>query len=159
MKKSKNIFFLCILLPLAVGLLSALLAGQITGQSGAFYSSLTLPPLAPPGYIFPIVWMILYVLMGVSSYVIYETEHPKRESALVQYGNQLFVNFLWTPIFFRFEQIGIALLVLILLTYLVWRMIQSFKHINPTASYLQIPYFLWCCFALYLNIGLFVLNI
>lgn len=158
MKNSKNIFFLCLLIPIFTGVLSTFLAGQATGQSGAFYSSLSLPPLAPPGYIFPIVWIILYVLMGVSSFVICQSTHPKKEAALVQYGNQLFINFLWAPLFFRFQLIGGALICLIILTYLVWRMIQSFKQINPTAAYLQIPYFIWCCFALYLNIGIFILN-
>lgn len=139
-----------------VGALSSLLSGDFS----SFYSELTKPPLAPPGIIFPIVWAILYALMGISAYMIYvsDADIEEKRKALTLYAVQLFVNFMWSIVFFRFEQIGAAAVVVILLVILVAAMIVTFKRIRPLAGYLNIPYLLWVLFAAYLNVGFLILN-
>lgn len=139
-----------------VGALSSLLSGDFS----SFYSELTKPPLSPPGIIFPIVWAILYALMGISAYMIYvsDADIEEKRKALTLYAAQLFVNFMWSIVFFRFEQIGAAAVVVILLVMLVAAMIVAFKRIRPLAGYLNIPYLLWVLFAAYLNVGFLILN-
>lgn len=141
-------------LPLAVGALSAFLTrGQLS-----LYRQWTHPPLTPPGWVFPIVWGILYILMGISSYLIAVSLSPQRKNALSLYLLQLFLNFLWPIVFFRFQAPLFALLILLLLWYTVFQMIQAFYLIFPLAGILQIPYLLWLTFAAYLNLGIFFLN-
>lgn len=139
-----------------VGALSALFAGDFS----SFYNGLNQPPLAPPGIVFPIVWTILYALMGISAYLIYDSEDisGERSEALGVYAAQLFVNFMWSIVFFRFEKPEAAAVVIILLAVLVAAMILKFRKISPAAAYLNIPYLLWVIFAAYLNIGVVVLN-
>lgn len=139
-----------------VGALSALFAGDFS----SFYNGLNQPPLAPPGIVFPIVWTILYALMGISAYLIYDSEDisGERSEALGIYAAQLFVNFMWSIVFFRFEKPEAAAVVIILLAVLVAAMILKFRKISPAAAYLSIPYLLWVIFAAYLNIGVVVLN-
>lgn len=139
-----------------VGALSSLLSGNFS----SFYSGLTRPPLSPPGILFPIVWAILYALMGISAYMVYvsDSDEDEKKKALGLYALQLFVNFMWSIVFFRFEQVGAALAVLILLIILVVMMILSFRMIRPLAGYLNIPYLLWLIFAAYLNTGILILN-
>lgn len=139
-----------------VGALSSLLSGNFS----SFYSELIRPPLAPPGILFPIVWAILYALMGISAYMIYvsDASNGEKKKALTLYAIQLFVNFMWSIVFFRFEQIGAAFAVLVLLIILVVMMIVSFYKIRPLAGYLNIPYLLWIIFAAYLNLGFLILN-
>ncbi len=139
-----------------VGALSSLLSGNFS----SFYGELVKPPLAPPGILFPIVWAILYALMGISAYMIYvsDADTDEKRKALTLYAAQLFVNFMWSIVFFRFEQIGAAAAVLLLLVILVALMIVKFKRIRPLAGYLNLPYLLWTIFALYLNVGYLILN-
>lgn len=137
------------------GLLSQLLSG---GMNTDFFASLTQPPLSPPGWVFPVVWTLLYALMGIAAYRIYRTESPGRTGALVLYAAQLLVNFLWPIVFFRFENLGGALAVLILLFVLVLLTTVRFMKLDRTAGLLLLPYLLWTVFALYLNIGLYFLN-
>lgn len=139
-----------------VGALSSLLSGNFS----SFYGELVKPPLAPPGILFPIVWAILYALMGISAYMIHasDADPNAKRKALTLYAVQLFVNFMWSIVFFRFEQIGAAAAVLLLLVILVGLMIVKFKQIRPLAGYLNLPYLLWTIFALYLNVGFLVLN-
>lgn len=139
-----------------VGALSSLLSGNFS----SFYGEHVKPPLAPPGILFPIVWAILYALMGISAYMIYvsDADTGEKTKALMLYAVQLFVNFMWSIVFFRFEQIGIAAVVAILIVILVAVMIVTFKKIRPLSGYLNIPYLLWVIFAAYLNIGFLVLN-
>ena len=139
-----------------VGAVSSLLSGNFS----SFYSELTRPPLSPPGIIFPIVWVILYAIMGISAYMVYvsDSDEDENKKTLGLYAVQLFVNFMWSIVFFRFEQIGAALAVLILLIILVAMMILTFWQIRPLAGYLNIPYLIWLIFATYLNIGILILN-
>lgn len=143
-----------LLLPLAVGLI----AGLLIRESVPLYATVTKPPLAPPGWLFPVVWTILYILMGVSSYLIATSGSPQKNSALLLYAIQLFWNFIWPLVFFNLQWFLPALVILIILWYAVYRMIKSFYAISPVAAKLQIPYLVWLTFALYLNLAVALLN-
>ena len=137
------------------GLLSQLFSG---GTGGGFFEALEQPPLSPPGWVFPVAWTLLYALMGIAAYRVYSSGAKNRAGALALYGAQLFVNFLWPIVFFRFESIGGALALLILLFVLVLLTAVRFFQIDRAAGLLLLPYLLWLSFALYLNIGLYFLN-
>ena len=147
---------ICIAIPLAVGGLSALL----TRGAMSDFQTLEKPPFAPPAWLFPVVWTILYTLMGISSYLISEAKAPgkEKEDALAIYFYQLVVNFLWPIFFFNFGWYLFAFLWLVLLWILVWRMINRFRRINETAGWLNIPYIIWLTAAGYLNLGIWWLN-
>lgn len=151
--KDKSALIIAILIPIAVGTLSSLFSGNMS-----IYSRINRPPLSPPGALFPIVWTILYVLMGISSYLIYESDSPYKEKALTIYGVQLFFNFFWSIIFFGFSQYLLSFLWLLALIALIVIMIYTFYQISPLSAYLQIPYLLWCLFAAYLNFMIYKLN-
>lgn len=151
--KNKSALIIAILIPIAAGTLSALFSKNM-----AVYSTLNKPPLSPPGFIFPIVWLILYVLMGISSYIIYEAKSPYKNKALKAYAIQLFFNFFWSILFFGFSLYLPAFLWLLALIALITIMIYLFYQISPLAAYLQIPYLLWCIFAAYLNFMIYLLN-
>lgn len=150
---NKMALLICILIPLAVGSISALLSG-----STLVYSELNKPMLSPPSFIFPIVWTILYILMGVSSYIIYSSNSPNKSKALKTYGIQLLFNFCWSIIFFEFSQYLLAFIWLVILILLTGVMIKQFYSISPFTAYLQIPYLVWCLFAAYLNFSIFIMN-
>ncbi len=137
-----------------VGALSRLLSGN----SFSFYNELIKPPLSPPGWLFPVMWAILYALMGISAFMIYISDAKERSKALVLYGAQLFVNFTWSIVFFRFRMPGISVAVILTLLALIVAMIVIFRRIRPAAAYLNIPYLIWIIYASYLNIGVFLLN-
>jgi len=141
---------------LAINILVPLLIGGIVGfiiMPFMDYNSLRQPPLAPPGILFPIVWTILYILMGISAYLI-----SKKDSIPLIYYVGLGVNALWSIIFFVFKWRLLAFLWIILLIILVIKMIISFYKIDKWSAYLQIPYLLWILFACYLNLGIYLLN-
>lgn len=151
--KNKSTLVIAILIPIAVGVFSALASGNMS-----IYSRLNKPLLAPPASTFPLVWFKLYILMGISSYIIYESDSPYKAEALKVYLLQLLFNFFWSIIFFRFHFYLIAFLWLLVLIGLIVVMIYRFYRISPLAAYLQIPYLLWCLFAAYLNFMIFKLN-
>ena len=140
--------------PLSVSLLISLgtgvIAGFLTSRSTEKYQEMYHPPLSPPGWIFPIVWLILYTLMGISAYRIY-MKNPKAE-ALKLYLIQLAVNFLWSIFFFNLGWQLFAAVWILLLWYLVFLLIKEFARIDPGAAKLLIPYLIWLTFAAYLNI-------
>lgn len=117
------------------------------------YDTLVKPPLSPSGIVFPIVWTILFILMGISVYLI---RNDKKSVKL--YFLQLLVNALWTPIFFYFKAYLLAFIWLVILFILVVIMLDRFKEVNKISVYLNIPYVIWLLFALYLNAGIFLLN-
>lgn len=154
MKKAKT-YIISIVIALAVGGLSAFL----TRNSMDMYQSINQPPLTPPAILFPIVWTILYILMGISSAIIYMRRNENDVSgALKIYAFQLVVNFFWSIIFFNMRAYLFSLIWLIILWLLIIAMITSFRKINSTAAYLQIPYLLWVTFAVYLNFMIYFLN-
>ena len=144
-----------ILISELVGVLDSLLSGN----QGVIYTSFVKPPLSPPGWLFGVIWPVLYLLMSIAAYIIYQTPQTlERKEATTFYWIQLFVNFLWPIVFFRFEWYWIAVGVIILLDILVSITTLRFYKINKAAGYLIIPYLLWILFATYLNIGIAVLN-
>lgn len=150
-------FSIAIAIPVAVGTISALL----TKNNMNIYDKINTPPLSPPSLVFPIVWAILYALMGISSALIFINRQNKSEayeSALYYYGLSLFANFLWSIIFFNFGAFLLALICLSALLYFVIKTIIIYKKIYAPAAYLQIPYVVWVAFAWYLNFGIFLLN-
>lgn len=147
-------FIICLLIPLGVGGLSA----WLTANSAEVYKNLIQPPLAPPSAVFPIVWTILFALMGISSFFIYNCHYSKKQAALKTYGLQLAVNFFWPILFFKLQMFLAAFIWLLILWLLIIKMIKQFWQIRPFAGILQVPYFLWVTFAAYLNLAVFILN-
>lgn len=122
------------------------------------YNEIVKPPLSPPGLVFPIVWFILYTLMGISFYIVLETDSVERDIACLLYIIQLVFNSFWTLIFFGFNNFLLSFIWLLVLIGLVIFMIIKFYKVNKTAGLLQIPYLLWLIFALYLNFSIYLLN-
>lgn len=156
MKINRTLLIKSIALPLLVGTV----AGFLTRNAMQDFQTLTKPPLAPPGWLFPVVWTILYILMGISAYLIKLSDAPADiiEDALTLYRYQLLVNFLWPVFFFNFGWYLFALIWLILLWILVLMMIKLFSKISKPAAYLNIPYLIWLTFAAYLNFRIWFLN-
>lgn len=152
-KKHRRLL-ISLLIPLAVGGLTALL----TSKSMDIYKDINQPPLAPPGWLFPVVWTVLYTLMGLGSYLILPAPKPQRTSALTLYAIQLILNFLWPLLFFNLQLWFWAFLLLLALLMVVLLMTYSFLQIRPLSGWLQIPYCLWLSFAAYLNWMIFLLN-
>ena len=147
-------YIFSVALALGIGGLSAFL----TKDSMPIYSAINRPPLSPPGELFPIVWSILFVLMGIAEALVWCSNGRKLDSALLFYGAQLVFNFCWTLIFFNFREYFAAFIWLIILWFLIFRTITKYLKINPLAAYLQIPYLLWVTFAGYLNFAIWLLN-
>ncbi len=150
-------YIISILISLGVGGLSAFLVRN----NFNLYNEINTPPLSPPSITFPIVWTILYVLMGVSSAMIYTADtasESDKKTALWLYGIQLFFNFCWSPVFFNLQFYLFALIWLLIMWVIIIIMIIKFFTIDKRAAYLQIPYLLWTTFAAYLNFGVYLLN-
>lgn len=145
----------CIAIPLVVGGISALL----TYKSMQSFEALNKPPLTPPGWLFPVVWSILFVLMGIASYLVLISQSASStRTALIFYGVQLFFNFLWSIIFFNFRLYLFAFVWLVALWLLIFITTCKFYKISKKAAYLMLPYILWVTFAGYLNFGIYLLN-
>ena len=151
MKKWK-IFAKSILIPVVIGGVVGLI---ISGSMD--YESLQKPPLSPPGIIFPIVWTILYVLMGIS-YGILESKNLNDEKINLIYYLQLFVNALWSIFFFVLKWRFFSFIWIILLLVLIIIMIVKFYKKDKLSGILQIPYLLWTLFATYLNLSIYLMN-
>ena len=142
-----------ILIPVGLGAI----VGVLTGSSNN-YNEIIQPSFAPPGIVFPIVWTILYTLMGISSYIISESNSSLKDEALSTYKLQLIVNLLWSFFFFTFKWYLFSFLWIILLIVLVSLMIKRFYNISKVSALIQIPYLLWLIFAAILNFSIFLLN-
>lgn len=143
---------------MALSLGGGALVSLFIPNSASTYANLNLPVFAPAGYIFPIVWSILYVLIGVSGYLIMVSDHPNKGKAIKLYLVQLFVNFLWPLFFFSLQAYLFSFFWIILLWLLVFYLIFNFYDIDETASYLLVPYLLWITFASILNICIYYMN-
>lgn len=152
---SKKKLILSLIIPLSIGFLSYLLT-----KNGINYyaNNLNKPSFAPPSFLFSIVWTILYILMGISSYKIYNSMSCYKSSCLILYALNLFLNFLWPIIFFNLEARLFAFIFIIFLDIVVLLMIFCFHGIDKKAAYLQIPYILWLLFATILNFSIYFLN-
>ena len=151
----KNMAF-WIILTEAVGAFSGWLS---RGGAELYAQQINKPPLSPPGIVFPIVWAVLYALMGYSASVIDRGPTSEaRTRGMVLYLVQLGFNFFWSLIFFNGQWYGFAFLWLVALWVLVFAMIRRFRQVDATAAKLQWPYLVWLTFAGYLNLGVWFLN-
>lgn len=156
MKINKKLLVICLVIPLAVGGIAALL----TGGGMDTFETLNQPPLSPPGWLFPVVWTVLYILMGVASYLVLasgKSQDIVRQS-LVFYGVQLAFNFLWPILFFSLSAYLFAFIWLVVLWLLILVTTVQFYRIEKPAGYLLMPYLIWVAFAGYLNLGIYLLN-
>lgn len=150
-----SIFLLA--LPTLVGLLSSRISGMGQGQMTPYPIK---PPLTPPSAVFPIVWTILFALMGVALYLVVNAQIDKQDKkiAVVIFMMQLFFNFLWTIVFFRLQMCWLSFVIICVLLFLIFLTVLVFGRINRLSAYILIPYLLWVTFALYLNLGYCILN-
>lgn len=156
MKTDKKRLLLCLAVPLVVGAA----AGLLTQNSMETFEALKQPPLSPPGWLFPVVWTALYLLMGISSYLVCVSDAAREEKAraLWAYGVQLAFNFLWPIFFFNLAWYLFAFAWLVALWILILITALRFRRIRSLAGRLLIPYLLWVAFAGYLNLGIYLLN-
>lgn len=156
--KSKiTAFIIAVAIPLATGGFSAFL----TRNNMDIYEEIITPPLSPPSFLFPVVWTVLYFLMGVSSALIWKKRKENKEeteTALLIYAASLVFNFIWSLIFFNSGMYLFSFIWLIALLILIITTIIKYKKMSSAAAYIQIPYALWVTFAGYLNFGIFILN-
>ena len=136
------------------------LSGFLSREGAATFSETVIqPPLSPPAWLFPVVWSILYVLMGISAARIsLAPDSPQKKQGLNLFIIQLVLNFFWSLIFFNLQAYGLAFLWLIALWITVFLMILSFRKADSVAALLQIPYLIWLTFAAYLSAGVWYLN-
>lgn len=146
----------CIAIPLLVGGLASFL----TRSGMDTFQNIQKPPLSPPGWVFPIVWTILFILMGTASFLVLESGKKTSavRTALTLYGVQLGANFLWTLVFFGLGAYWFSFFWLLLLWLLIWIVRYLFSGLNSFAGLLLLPYLIWVTFAGYLNLGIAVLN-
>ena len=152
-KKKRTAYIISIAIALAIGGLSAIVnAGKMEKPE------LLQPPLSPPVWLFPVVWTILFTLMGISAARVYLSDCSEKNDALFIYGTQLVVNFLWTVFYFSFTALALSFFWLLFLIVLVLLMMVRFERCADGAGKLQIPYLIWLCFAAYLNLATWLLN-
>ncbi|MBR2839895.1 tryptophan-rich sensory protein [Candidatus Saccharibacteria bacterium] len=153
---------LAIAVPLGGGFIISLFTRDAMSKFGSFNQ----PPLAPPAWLFPVAWTILYVLMGLASYFIWKKGYDSRKSAdksasktaLIVYGIQLVFNFVWTPLFFSLGWYWPAFVWLLVMWILVVILMVKAYKISRPAFWMLLPYIIWCTFAAYLNCGIAILN-
>ncbi len=152
--KKKNILkFLA--LTISVGLIASFLIKDYTDR----YLILAKPDIAPPMWVFPVAWSIIYILMGIAGGMAYNMAlNGSKKNVIILYGLQLIINFLWPVVFFRFGNVMLALYVLLFLWVLVLANMVLYSKINRYSVYLFVPYLLWVSFAAYLNYGIYLLN-
>lgn len=144
-----------LVISLGMGGLSALLTQNAMEQ----YGGLRQPPLSPPGWLFPAVWFVLFVLMGMAAYLVWMRDSTGRNGALILYGAQLVFNFFWTLIFFNLQNYALAFFWLLALWLLILLTTLQFFKETTAAGWLLVPYLAWVAFAGYLNAGVWLLNL
>jgi len=145
-----------LILPIGLGAIAGLFTTQ---EIAGWYASLNKPSFNPPSNLFGPVWTALYILMGVSMFLIWNTPKTQlRQKALAIFGIQLFLNFWWSILFFSFHAVLLSLVDILVMWLLIIYMISLFKKIKPVAAYLQVPYLLWVTFATVLNMCIWYLN-
>ena len=156
MKLKLKTLIICIAIPLLVGGASAF----ITMRNMDAFAAFRQPPLSPPSWLFPVVWTILYTLMGIASYLVITSVGPQRQinTAITVYGVQLIFNFFWSLFFFNLYLFYFSFVWLIALWLLIIATLLLFSRLSNIAGYLIIPYLLWVSFAAYLNLGVAILN-
>lgn len=160
-KNKKKIRILPLILSIGIPLLLGGIVTFLMPNIKEIYESLVKPTFAPPSVIFPIIWTILYLLMGIASYKVYILKYDgiDSSSAIFVYGIQLLLNFLWSFIFFGFRLYGLAFIELIVLVlFVILTIIRFYKKAGPKAAVLLIPYLIWLIYAGTLNFFIWMLN-
>lgn len=155
-----------IALAIAVPLGGGFIISLFTRDAMSKFSSFNQPPLAPPAWLFPVAWTILYILMGVASYLIWKKGHDANapadktasKTALIIYAVQLVFNFIWTPVFFSLGWHWFAFIWLMVMWVLIIALMSKTHKISRPAFWMLLPYIIWCTFAAYLNCGIAILN-
>ena len=153
----RKINFKSLLFHLFVPLMLSFIISMLIGDYSSYYNSIV-KPVTVPSIVFPIAWTILYLLMGVSAYIVDNSDDPNSDKAMRFYYIQLVLNLLWTPVFFLFQLRGISVILTVLLLLFVILTAYNFCKINKISGLLFIPYILWTVFALYLTTGIYFLN-
>lgn len=153
-KKSIAALIICMVVPWTVGIVS----GLISSSAMASYENIVKPPLSPPGFLFPIVWAILYTFMGIASYQFYISDKDDSLMLMFVYLIQLFFNFLWSPMYFNAKLYWVALVWLLLMWLMIIYIVVKSYRVSKLAMILFVPYLLWCTFAAYLNLMTAILN-
>ncbi len=145
-----------IVIPLAVGAIS----GFVTSNTEQIFEQLNKPPLSPPAILFPIVWSILYLFMGISSYIVYTSNFDikQKQNAIKLNAAQLVVNFFWSIIFFGLSLYFVGFIWVLLLIVLVVLLIKTVKPISKYSAFFLYPYLAWICFAAYLSLAIAIIN-
>jgi len=159
-KESKGKSALILIISIAIPLLLGFLSSAMSGDMRATYSNLNTPPLSPPGWLFGIVWPIMYTLMGIAFYMILRVDSPVavRGRAIAFYIIQLALNIFWSPVFFGIRAYWPAVLIIAGMDIMVILCIYCFRNIRKAAGNLLIPYIVWLAFATYLSVGVAILN-
>lgn len=152
-----GVLLIALLIPLLVGGFSALL----TAEDMKIYETMNRPPLAPPGWVFPVVWTILYVMMGLASYFVYisKADSERKRKALSYYAAQLAMNLFWSTLFFTYSRYLIALIWLLVMWVLILVCVIRFYRIRHAAGLMMGVLFLWTTFAAYLNLAAYIMSI
>lgn len=155
-KIQPGLLALTIAIPLLVGGLSAFITQDMMKE----YFFLNKPPLSPPGWVFPVVWTILYILMGMASYMVIKSgaDSSLISKAMIFYGIQLILNFIWSILFFKYSFYLLAFAELIAMMAAIIASTIMFFKTNRTAGLLMTPYILWTTFAAYLNLAVYNLS-
>ena len=156
MPKSKKTLVVCLLFPLIAGGVS----GFLTRNGMETFAYLNKPPLSPPGIVFTIVWTVLYLMMGLASWLVLTSgERPEQiRQAVLFFVVQLIVNVVWPVFFFSLGWYLFSFFWLLLLFVLILVVIWLFSDLSQTAAWLMVPYLIWTVFAGYLNLGVYLLN-
>jgi len=157
MEKTKLLKLLVsLILPIGLGSIAGLFTAEALPE---WFASLNKPPFNPPNWIFGPVWTTLYILLGISFFLIWQqSPNKKRNFAILVSLVQLLFNFGWSFIFFYYNMIFLALIEIILLWISIVIMLVLFYRIKPLAAYLNVAYLLWVTFAATLNAGYYILN-
>ena len=150
---NKKELIISILIPNIIGIISALIS-NISNNIDTFNK----PAFNPPGIVFPIVWTILFILMGISSYIIYNNNSTYKKKPLIVYAIQLIINGLWSILFFKYKLFLLSFITILILIALNVYIIIKYYNINKIAAYIQIPYIIWLLFAAILSYSVYIIN-
>lgn len=149
-----------LIISILITLGGGLIIGFITNNADKQYVNLNKPIFAPPNWVFPIVWSLLYILIGLAAYRIYELRKQGKntKNALVYYSTQLILNFLWPIIFFKLQLYGVAFIELVILLVFIFITTIKFFKVDKVAGFLMLPYILWSLYASILNLFIWMMN-
>ena len=147
--------FVSLAIPLVVGVAVGTLVGPATEE---VFNSIQQPPLMPPRIVFPIMWLVLYALMGIAFYLVWTADSDKKRGAFIAYFVQLALNAAWPIVFFLYARFSVAVVIILALMIAIAVCMELFVRVRPLAGKLLVPYLVWTAFATYLNISIALMN-